>query len=141
MFEFAYPFMLLLLLTVPFIYIFAARHKGDGLLIVPNAAKIKKAALKKHYDPMPAIFSLTAVLLIIALARPRTGNEIINSSSEGIDISLAIDLSGSMDAIDIPEGLRSRQELQAALNDGRAVRRIDGAKKALAEFAKQEGLQ
>lgn len=49
---------------------------------------------------VPGLFALGAVLLVLALARPQTGASQLEVKSEGIDIVLALDVSGSMKAED-----------------------------------------
>ncbi len=48
----------------------------------------------------PAVFAVVGLLLILALARPQTGASRVEIKSEGIDIMLALDISGSMRAED-----------------------------------------
>lgn len=49
---------------------------------------------------LPAVFAVVGLLLILALARPQTGASRVEIKSEGIDIMLALDISGSMRAED-----------------------------------------
>ncbi len=44
---------------------------------------------------------LTAMLLILVLARPQEGKKMTEILSRGVDIVLAIDVSGSMRALDL----------------------------------------
>lgn len=134
MFEFVYPWFLTLFVLLPFLYMYLAGHKGDGILIIPDAAKIRRAAPRKRFDPVPLLLVLVFALLITALSRPRTGIGTAVHRGEGIDMILALDLSGSMDAIDIPARVRTQEELRQALADGSAIRRIDSAKNALSTF-------
>jgi len=48
----------------------------------------------------PVLRSLILVLIVLAIARPRLGRELRYFSQRGIDIVLAIDVSGSMKAVD-----------------------------------------
>ena len=50
---------------------------------------------------IPFLFALGAVLAVLALARPQTGAARIEVKSEGIDIMLVLDISGSMRADDL----------------------------------------
>jgi len=61
------------------------------------------------------------ILIIISLARPQAGNKITEITSEGIDIMLVLDTSGSMQAMDF--------EL-----NGSRVNRLEVAKSVVREF-------
>src|SRR4030095_9690825 len=65
-------------------------------------------------------------LLVIALARPQAGASSTSIESEGIDIILTLDVSGSMLAVDMtPEGRGAVQ---------RDITRLEVAKAAASEF-------
>jgi Ca-activated chloride channel homolog len=49
---------------------------------------------------LPYVRTLVLLLLVVALARPRFGSREVEVTSEGIDIVLALDISGSMKAED-----------------------------------------
>jgi Ca-activated chloride channel family protein len=59
---------------------------------------------------LPGLFLLAGVVLVVALARPQTGAARKEIKSEGIDIMLALDISGSMRA----EDMKPRNRLTAA---------------------------
>src|ERR671937_3174619 len=61
------------------------------------------------------------LLCILALARPQRGIEAITVSSEGIAILMAVDISGSMAALDLQV-------------DGRQSSRLDAVKQTLRSF-------
>ena len=71
---------------------------------------------------------------IVALARPRIGSEKFLIRSQGIDIVLAIDLSGSMAAYDVPPEIRSGRQLVNAIKDGSLKNRLDVAKDEIRKF-------
>ncbi len=48
-----------------------------------------------------ALRLITLALLVLAMARPQTGLKLTKTSTEGVDIVLAIDTSGSMRALDL----------------------------------------
>lgn len=84
---------------------------------------------------IPGFIEIGALaLLIIALARPQFGIEEMLQRAEGIDIVLALDLSGSMRALDLPPELNREDEVRAAINDGRVRPRIDIAKDEIRAF-------
>ena len=77
---------------------------------------------------------LSAALIVIALARPREGLEEIRRRSDGVDIIIALDVSGSMGAIDIPKGTESKGQLDQGMASGRIAPRLDVAKREIAKF-------
>lgn len=73
---------------------------------------------------VPFVLRMVAVaLLIVILARPQSTNSWSNSSTEGIDIMLAMDISGSMLAQDLkPNRLEAAKDVAASSST--AVRTI-----------------
>ena len=67
-------------------------------------------------------------LLITAMARPQAGRETRQSSADGIDIVLTLDVSSSMELTDLDQGKKSRlqvaKEVIAQFVDGRQSDRI-----------------
>ncbi|MCP4445016.1 MAG: VWA domain-containing protein [Myxococcales bacterium] len=70
-----------------------------------------------------ALLALSAILLGIALAGPRLPDRSQRIEREGIAIMMAVDISGSMQALDLSEG-------------GREVTRLDAVKSVFAEFVR-----
>ena len=68
---------------------------------------------------VPFVLRMVAVaLLIVILARPQSTNSWSNSSTEGIDIMLAMDISGSMLAQDLkPNRLEAAKDVAALTTD------------------------
>lgn len=115
-FEFAYPWALASLVLVPMIaaLMFWPRLRWGrrGTFRFSKAADFRghKKGWRLMLAPLPDVLTLAAIALcLIALARPQSV-EPERLSVEGIDIYLALDMSGSMEAID-----RSRAELRDAL--------------------------
>lgn len=77
---------------------------------------------------------LALCVLIVALARPRAGNEKFLIRSQGIDIVLAIDLSGSMASYDVPRNITSGRDLVNAIEGGQLKNRLEVAKEEIAKF-------
>ena len=77
-----------------------------SLAALPPTRGIRAGAARS----IPALRPLAVALLIVAAARPQAGREIREVVSEGIDIILAIDLSGSMRS----EDFRPRNRLFVA---------------------------
>ena len=103
--RFANPALLFLLLLVPF-YVFVELRYGRGrrpAVRFPDVSVAKHASgklvhWKRHLKMV--MRSLVLALLVLALARPQAGSGTESVLSEGIDIVLAIDVSGSMKAED-----------------------------------------
>ncbi|GAA4301701.1 VWA domain-containing protein [Compostibacter hankyongensis] len=103
--EFAYPLFFLLLLLVPvMIWWYLRRRKGaQATLRVSSLEGLKDLPVswKVRFRPLLFVLRLLAyLLLVVALARPQRSNVSETINSEGIDIVLAIDVSGSMLAQD-----------------------------------------
>lgn len=77
---------------------------------------------------------LALALIVLALARPRTANEHVVIRSQGIDIILALDMSGSMRAIDVPASITDGKTLLSAINAGAVKNRLDAAKEEIRRF-------
>lgn len=137
---FAHPYILFLLILLGAVIIYAWRKPSPSLR-VPSIRPFKLASegslpinLRKLI-PF-TLFALAGVLIVIALASPREGTEEIRRRAEGIDIMIAIDLSGSMKAIDIPGSIRTENQLESALRAGLLKERIEIAKEEIAKFIK-----
>ncbi len=98
----AYLWLLLLLIPVIGWYIYKL-HDQDASLQVSSTATLAKqpktARLYMLHIPF-ALRVLVITLLAFALARPQLSNRFSSESTEGIDIMMAIDISGTMLAED-----------------------------------------
>lgn len=103
---FASPaYLLLLLLLIPVIgwYIWEL-HDQDASLQVSSAASLarQKKSTRIYLLHIPFVLRVAAItLLSIALARPQLSNRWSKESTEGIDIMMALDISGTMQAEDL----------------------------------------
>ena len=99
------PAVLWLLVLVPIAIWLRARRerRGDGALTVPTLAFVASARptwrVRLRWVPF-ALSLLGYAGLVVALARPRLGLERTESWTEGVDIFIALDASGSMAAED-----------------------------------------
>lgn len=103
---FVHPHLLYLLLIIPlliFWYTYRSCKVHPTLLSSSlNALKGKSGGFRTKLRHLLFILRMIAVgMLIIAIARPQTSNSWNKDSVEGIDIVLAIDISGSMQALDL----------------------------------------
>lgn len=116
-FEFANPrYFWLLVLLIPMIlwYIFREKKSHADLQFSSLQAfkGIKHAGRIWLRHVLFALEVLAIIFLIIALARPQSSNNWQTYTSEGIDIVLALDISGSMLARDFtPDRLEAAKEV------------------------------
>ncbi len=98
--RFEQPLLLLLLVPAALAWLFAHRRARlrDPELPVPSLAILPAArgARARAAGAARVLLPLATALFLIAAARPQAGREVREVVSEGIDILLAIDVSGSM---------------------------------------------
>lgn len=136
---FAYPWMLLLLIPAAALLYYAFFCKDQpGIVIAELDAQTEKSAFPRLKVPPVTVilYTLAALLLVIALARPRLGDEKLILRNKGIDIVMVLDLSGSMGAIDVPRSIVSEKALENALAAGSLKNRLEVAKQELTNFIK-----
>ena len=137
MIEFAYPWLLLLLLLLPLIGVYCVYRQKQPSITVSTVAPFESVrAARRPGIPLTCML-LALGVTIVALARPRIGNEKFLMRSQGIDIVLAIDLSGSMAAYDVPPEIRSGRQLLNAIKDGANTARNRLTPEQAAELAKK----
>ncbi len=135
MISFAYPWVLTLLVLIPLLYLYLLRFKRRPTVTVPSLRIFSRLGGRRYRLPTAEYFYLAAALvLIVALARPRLGDERVLIRAQGIDLILALDLSGSMAAIDVPRNITTVRELERGLTDGRVKDRLGVAKEELQKF-------
>lgn len=123
---FANPtYLYLLLLLVPLIgwYIYKL-HKSQASLQVSSSEAFQlpgTSSWKVYIRHLPFVLRMLAIaLLIVVLARPQSTNSWQNSSTEGIDIVMAMDISTSMLAEDLkPNRLEAAKDVAASFINGR----------------------
>ena len=123
---FANPtYLYLLLLLIPMIgwYIYKLSKSQASLQVSSSEAFDLPAAKswKIHLRHLPFVLRMIAIaLLIVVLARPQSTNSWQNSSTEGIDIMLAMEISTSMLAEDLkPNRLEASKDVAASFINGR----------------------
>ena len=94
------------LLIIPFVYLiwyFFKKRNINSEILFSNLGPLNKTkTLKSKLRSLPQILNIIAIcLLIIALARPQSSTNWEESTTEGIDIVLSMDISGSMLAEDL----------------------------------------
>lgn len=121
------PLLLILIVVIipPLIY-FYFRHRKSYILFpsLGTAKKLKPSFFQRYRHLLIVIRSIVVVLIIVALARPQYGNEQTKVTTEGVDIVLTVDISGSMLAEDFDIG-------------GRRYNRLYVVKEVVKEFIKK----
>lgn len=112
--ELASPVMLLVaLLAVPAVW-WSVRSSGRVLFSSLRALPLGGHTWRTRLAWVPdALAGLTVVALAIALAGPRAGDQSARIRREGIAIMMAVDVSGSMRALDLSEKNRELTRLDA----------------------------
>lgn len=109
-------YLFLLLLLIPIIYWYLKEmHKSDASLQISNHRNIQqfRKSTKIRLLHLPFILRTLAIsMLAIALARPQASNSWRTENTEGIDIMLALDISGTMMAEDLkPNRLEASKDV------------------------------
>jgi len=102
-FNFVHPYVLIAILFLPPFIIYFKKRKLKHSLPVSSSSlfsNLPKSFKQKLALIRPWLFGLALTLLIVALARPQSGYKFTESISDGVDIMLALDTSGSMKALD-----------------------------------------
>lgn len=123
-FQFQHPEYFTLLLLLPVLAWWAGRSGPESALRFSNIQTLKTLSRNRRSRPGRFLFSLRLLALaalIVALARPQTGQMNDSIDAEGIDIVVTLDLSGSMRALD----LSTRENV---------VTRLDAAKQVVHDF-------
>jgi Ca-activated chloride channel family protein len=124
-YTFSHPyFFYLLLLLLPMIgwYVWKQKELNASLQISSlkgfrNVRKSKKTYLR--HVPF-GLRCLTVTFIIIALARPQSTDKLRNVTTEGIDIMVSLDISGSMQAMDFkPNRLEAAKDVATEFIAGR----------------------
>ncbi len=128
--EFAYPILLWLLLLIPLMtfwhYKFGKKRVSKALYSSLTPFKNYKPSWREKFIDTPFWLRAAAMgLLIIGLARPQSFASGENVYTEGIDVALVLDISGSMLAEDFkPNRLEAAKEISGEFIKGRTADRI-----------------
>lgn len=125
--RFVDPWLLIFLLVVPLIIFYQLKYSVSGKFKFSSINTLKKINTSKslfYRNILLVLRSLCIIFLIFALARPQSGKTDTIIRTEGIDIILAIDTSGSMQALDFTI-------------DNKRVNRLDVVKNVVRDFIKK----
>ena len=116
-------FLALCFLAVPVFYF---GQRGGGRIRYSSIDRLKRIRTGPKFHPRKWLLVARCVAIVlfgVALARPQAGRQYAEVSSEGIDIMLVLDTSGSMQGLDFKLANKS-------------VSRLDAVKKVAADFIK-----
>lgn len=128
--EFANPKLLWLLVTIPLLiayYVWRNRQGGASIIISStDSLRMAPRTIRYYLRHLPIALRIAALaLLIVAVARPQSIEQESKTTSEGIDIVLALDISGSMLARDFkPDRLAAAKEVASQFITTRTGDRI-----------------
>jgi len=117
------PWALALLVLVPLAAWWSRRERPATVHypLVAALAAVGGGRLSRFRWILPALRVVALVLIVVALARPQLGKAPTKIHTEGIDIMMAVDVSGSMLAEDFTI-------------DGKRANRLDAVKAAVGNF-------
>ena len=126
--QFQNPEILYLLAVIPIViayYIFVGRRRAS-LRVTTLGTERMPRTLRYWLRDLPIVLRVAALaVLIVALARPVEAHSSTESSTEGIDIVLAMDISGSMLARDFePDRITASKHLASEFASMRVGDRI-----------------
>jgi Ca-activated chloride channel family protein len=128
--SFAHPAFFGLLLLVPVMIWWQRRNrqKANPAMRLTTIAGVKGAAAswRVRFRPVLNVLRILGIIaLIVALARPQSSNTTESIDSEGIDIVLSMDISGSMLAEDFkPNRIEAAKKVAMSFVDQRPTDRL-----------------
>ncbi len=128
--EFAQPEFFALYALIPLIVLWywwrRKRQFADLQMSTLEGFAHTRPSIRQRLRLLPPILRIASLsLLILALARPQSSTSGENITTEGIDVVMAIDISQSMDAVDLkPNRLEAAKDVAADFIDERQDDRI-----------------
>lgn len=114
MISFQFPLYLLLLLPVALVLLLDKRKRRSEGVGFSDISLLKLASKESRLTKLPYYLNIISILLVvIALAGPVKRRDFEENSASGVDIILAIDVSGSMDALDFSTSKKEQTRLDA----------------------------
>jgi Ca-activated chloride channel family protein len=127
MIHFASPAFLWLLALVPLLYLWRGRRGARPALAFSStttARAVSKDVKSRFGRWLPLARGPVLALAILALARPQIAHSHASAQASGVDLVLAVDVSGSMSSLDFKQ-------------DDRAVDRLSVVKSVVSSFVAQ----
>jgi Ca-activated chloride channel family protein len=134
------PWFALLLLPLVAAVVVAVRRQPPALRVSHAGPFAAATRGWRWWHPvrLPVFIAAAGLaLLVIALMRPQHGIEMTIQRTEGIDIVVVLDVSGSMRAFDIPASVQTEAELARGIQNGEIKCRVDIAKEELRKFVEK----
>jgi Ca-activated chloride channel family protein len=127
--HFAHPQFFLLLIVIPiFIYVYWKKKQTQPTLKISSTQGLEKLPLNIKVKTRPLLFILRLLsftFITIALARPQSSHINETIQSEGLDIVLSMDISGSMLAEDFkPNRIEAAKKVAKEFIENRPTDRI-----------------
>ena len=128
--SFKHPYFFALLLVIPFILWWQEKKKRNAspvmrLTSIQGLEHIRPTFRVRFRPVLMVLRIITLTALIVALARPQSSNVTETVDSDGIDIVLAVDVSGSMLAEDLrPNRIEAAKKVAMDFIDQRPSDRI-----------------
>lgn len=128
--EFAQPYyFLLILVLIPVIaWHIWKKHKMQASFTIPTTVSLKMIpkSWKVRWRSIPFAFYIIAYLFfVVAMARPQSSFRLNDIEVEAVDIVIALDVSGSMKAMDFkPNRLEACKKVATEFIEGRPTDRI-----------------
>lgn len=120
-FRFQDPWLLLFLLVIPFLLTVSQKRRRSTLQY-STVSILKNLQPANPHAGIPFLLRILAIIcLVLALARPQEGRKSMEILSVGVDIILATDTSGSMQALDF-------------FKDKKRINRLETVKDVVREF-------
>jgi Ca-activated chloride channel family protein len=113
---FALPWALWLLLLIPLLAWLKGRFGGTPGIVFSSTQTLRSIGVRRRSragDLLTALALAAFAAFVVALARPQLGKTITRTQASGIDIMLAMDVSGSMQAEDFTIGGQRANRLEA----------------------------
>jgi len=124
LYRFANPEFLLLLLLLPLLALWMGRKGRAAAVQYPSVDTVRRLGALRRTSAgawLTTLRLLALAFVIIALARPQHGKSSTEVNASGIDLILAVDVSGSMQAMDYQRG-------------GQAISRLEVVKEVVGKF-------
>ncbi len=132
MIQLLHPWCLLLLVFVA-VAAAAFRFYPRPSVTVSNVKPFKRAAGRRRFTLLQWCIISALFLSVIALCRPRIPQGERKIRAKGVDIILALDMSGSMEAFDRPHGM-DENVFARQLQNGAIPNRLESAKAEIRRF-------
>jgi Ca-activated chloride channel family protein len=114
--SFAHPWLLLLLMIVPLLSWLRGNRGPTAALIYSSTSVLRglgRRSASRAGKFLHGLLYIALAILIIALARPQLGKSLTQVEASGIDIMIALDVSGSMLTKDFTVGGESATRVDA----------------------------